>query len=53
MLRPVILIKIITKEYNQKEKFTDVNNRLWLPGERGKGEGPDMGRGLRGKSYYI
>lgn len=50
MLRPVILIKTITKEYNQKETFTDING---LPIERGKGRGPDMGRGLRGTSYYV
>lgn len=50
MLRPVILIKTITKEYNQNETFTDING---LPIERGKGEGPYMDRGLRGTSYYV
>lgn len=41
MLRPVILVKTITKEYNQKETFTDIRNRLWVTSGEREGEGPD------------
>ena len=31
----------------------DIENKLWLPVWRGKGDGKKNGRGLRGTNYYV
>lgn len=43
MLRRVILIKTIAKEYNQKETFTDIKNRLWVTSREREGGGARFG----------
>ena len=36
-----------------KQKHTDIENKLVVILRRGKGEGQDRGRGLRGTNYYV
>ena len=43
-----------TSEYNKKEAGSQIQRtNEWGPVGRGKGEGQDRGRGLRGINYYV
>ena len=56
MISLICEIKIIkqTNEYNKKETDSQVwKTQKWLPVGRGKWEGHDRGRRLRGTNYYV
>lgn len=40
-------------KYNKTNRLTDIENKLWSPVGKGKGEGHDRDGELGGTNYYV